>query len=173
MRESWHAQNSRGSGLAHRAPGLHPGMGRRAQARGAAIAPGLPQHPDCAWLLLTLCASPRANHAIRTVPPTQVACYAAQQDQAIWETLQACLGVPDHEAAHARQLATLPADMGGLGLQSAQRTAPAAYWAAWMDALPILRAFPARSPAFADRCLQTWEGNGDLAPCLQEAADAR
>ena len=26
--------------------------------------------------------------------------------------------------------------LGGLGLQSAQRTAPAAYWAAWADALP-------------------------------------
>ena len=64
----------------------------------------LPQLPDlqCAWLLLTLCASPRANHAIRTVPPAQVASYAAQHDQAIWETLKACLGgVPEHEAAHA------------------------------------------------------------------------
>ena len=129
----------------------------------------LPQLPDlqCAWLLLTLCASPRANHAVRTVPPTQVASYAAQHDQAIWETLQACLGgVPEH----ARRLATLPADMGGLGLQSAQRTSPAAYWAAWMDALPVLRA---RSPAFADRCLQALEGSGAQAPCLQEAADAR
>ena len=31
----------------------------------------LPRLPDlqCAWLLLAMCASPRANHALRTVPP--------------------------------------------------------------------------------------------------------
>ena len=30
----------------------------------------LPELPDlqCAWLLLALCASPRANHALRTLP---------------------------------------------------------------------------------------------------------
>ena len=48
--------------------------------------------------------------------------------------------------------------------------APATYWAAWMDALPVMRA---RRPAFADSCLQALEGNGVLAPGLQEAADAR
>ena len=70
----------------------------------------------------------------------------SQHDQAIWETLQACLGgLLGHKAAHARRLANLTTDMGGLGLHPAQRTAPAAYWAAWMDALFVLQA---RSPAF-------------------------
>ena len=38
----------------------------------------LPQLPDlqCAWLLLLFCASPRANHTLRTLPPTQAAPYA-------------------------------------------------------------------------------------------------
>ena len=101
----------------------------------------LPRLPDlqCAWLLLAMCASPRANHALRTVPPLDIAGYAQAHDDAVWETLQACLGgVASGEADGARKLATLPASLGGLGLTSAVRTAPAAYWAAWADALPVI-----------------------------------
>ena len=90
----------------------------------------LPRLPDlqCAWLLLAMCASPRANHALRTVPPLDIAGYAQAHDDAVWETLQACLGgVASGEADGARKLATLPASLGGLGLSSAVRTAPAAY----------------------------------------------
>ena len=79
----------------------------------------LPQLPDlqCAWLLLAMCAAPRANHALRTVPPTMVAPYAKMHDDAIWDTLDALLGglSPD-ETASARALAELPASLGGLGL---------------------------------------------------------
>eukprot|EP00439_Symbiodinium_sp_Y106_P043359 s3366_g5.t1 len=35
-----------------------------------------------------MCASPRANHALRTVPPQAVAPYAHAHDAAIWETLE-------------------------------------------------------------------------------------
>ena len=38
----------------------------------------------------------------------------------------------------ARRLASLPMRMGRLGLRSALRTAPAAYWASWADALPMI-----------------------------------
>ena len=102
----------------------------------------LPQLPDlqCSWLLLALCASPRANHALRTVPPTAIASYAAGHDDAIWHTLLDCLGgeagAPPEDAHLARATAFLPAALGGLGLQSATRSAPAACWAAWADALP-------------------------------------
>ena len=88
--------------------------------------------PDvqCAWLLLLMCASPRANHAIRTMPPSASATYARGHDDAIWTTLQAMLGgMGDAEAAHARQVAALPGALGGLGLLSAEAIAPAAYWA--------------------------------------------
>ena len=80
--------------------------------------------------------------------------------------------MPGRSAAHAWSLASLPAIYGGLGLQSAERTAPAAYWAAWMDALPVIRA---RLPQSADRCLEALEqGNtGGQASCLREAASAR
>ena len=54
----------------------------------------LPKLPDlqCAWLLLSFCAAPRAGHAHRTVPPDLIAPYAEAHDAAIWGTLQACLG---------------------------------------------------------------------------------
>ena len=55
--------------------------------------------------------------------------------------------IAEADVAHAQHVATLPAALGGLGLRSAIRTAPAAYWAAWADSLPELHK---RSPAFAE-----------------------
>ena len=133
----------------------------------------LPRLPDlqCAWLLLAMCASPRANHALRTVPPLDIAGYAQAHDDAVWETLQACLGgVASGEADGARKLATLPASLGGLGLASAVRTAAAAYWAAWADALPVLGE---RAPALAEACVRQLEGRDAETTCLRSAAVAR
>ena len=131
----------------------------------------LPKLPDlqCAWLLLLLCASPRANHAIRTMPPSA---YARGHDDAIWATLQTMLGgVGDREAVQARLLAALPGALCGLGLQSAQLTAPAAYWAAWADALPALHT---RVPRSAASYVQLLEAElGEATHCLAEAANAR
>ena len=58
-------------------------MGRGKAARRANQ---LPNPPDLqrAWLLLLLCASPRAEHAIRTMPPSASAAYARGHDNAIW-----------------------------------------------------------------------------------------
>ena len=133
----------------------------------------LPLLPDlqCSWLLLSMCAAPRANHALRTLPPSTSGGYAQAHDAAIWETLQACMGgFGDQHSPQAWAVATLPAAHGGLGLQSAQRTAPAAYWAAWADALPVI---DARAPDFARRCLAALEDRGGEADCLREAAAAR
>ena len=136
----------------------------------------LPQLPDlqCSWLLLALCASPRANHALRTVPPTVIASYAAGHDDAIWHTLLDCLGgeagAPPEDAHLARATAFLPAALGGLGLQSATRSAPAAYWAAWADALLVMGA---RLPVFAAHCVETLQRGGAEMACLRHAADAR
>ena len=90
----------------------------------------LPELPDlqCAWLLLALCASPRANHALRTLAPSEVAGYAAAHDAALWGTFLSCIGgAPEHDAHAAWLIAGIPATLGGLGLQSAARTSPAAY----------------------------------------------
>ena len=121
-------------------------------------------------LLLLFCASPRANHALRTLPPSEAAPYARGHDQAVWEALQQGLGeVAQADAAHAWSLASVPAIHGGLGLQSAERTAPAAYWAAWMGTLPVIRS---RLPQSAASKLSSKEIGGP-ASCLREAAAAR
>ena len=134
----------------------------------------LPELPDlqCAWLLLALCASPRANHALRTLPPSEVAGYAAAHDAALWDTFLSCIGgAPEHDAHAAWLIAGIPATLGGLGLQSAARTSPAAYWASWADALPVIRA---RRPHFAAACVAELDGAvACRSMSLQQASDAR
>ena len=64
-----------------------------------------------AWLLLLYCASPRAQHVLRTVPPRDAAAY----DQAVWTTVQHILAEPDalgQQWDAARQVAFLPAAAG-------------------------------------------------------------
>ena len=57
-----------------------------------------------------------------------MASYAHAHDAAIWQTLKLCLGgIAEADVAHAHNVATLPAALGGLGLRSAVRTASAAY----------------------------------------------
>ena len=95
-------------------------------------------------------------------------------DDALWRTLCALLGEPPADGhspdAHARQLAFLPASLGGLGLVASARIAPAAYWASWADSLPCLAQ---RQPAAAHRCLaELQRGSDAAAPCLCEAAAA-
>ena len=48
------------------------------------------------------------------------------------------------ERERARELASLPLRMGGLGLRSMSRCSRAAYWASWADALPMIQE---RNPA--------------------------
>ena len=137
----------------------------------------LPELPDtqCAWLLLALSAVPRANHLLRTTPPSLVESYAQQHDEALWTTLNRILGTEAEAAtdggALSRDLATLPARHGGLGLRSAARTSTAAYWAAWVDALGVLRT---KNPNLATRFLNLLERPLEEQPrCLQEATTAR
>ena len=77
---------------------------------------------QCAWQVLLQCAGPRCHHLLRTVPPSLSEVYAQGHDNSQIEM-----------ARH------IPLRMGGLGLRSAQRLAPAAYWASWADALPMLQ----------------------------------
>ena len=79
-----------------------------------------------AWLLLSYCAAPRANYRLRTAPPAQTAAYAADHDQRVLAAVCCLLAVAGLDEAQARQL-RLPLRLGGLGLRSASRTAPAAF----------------------------------------------
>ena len=57
-------------------------------------------------------------------------------------TMEALLGRTPGSPAQvqmAQYITTLPMRMGGLGLRSAMRTAPGAYWASWADALHMLQ----------------------------------
>ena len=136
----------------------------------------LPQLPDtqCAWLLLLLSAVPRANHLLRTVPPPLLEDYTTNHDNALWATLNKLLGDPTEEEttdALSRALATLPARHGGLGLRSAARTRPAAYWGSWMDALPVLRKM---QPRLTDSLLHRLEEPPELQPrALRQATAAQ
>ena len=135
----------------------------------------LPALPDlqCAWALLSQYAGPRSNHIIRTVPPTLAATYAEQHDlsmQAVlWQLLQQT--PTTYESGRVAERSALPGRLGGTGLRSAARTSPAAYWASWADALPVLRA---RSPTSSNGILDALaRGRTEGAACLREATACR
>ena len=98
---------------------------------------------------------PRAN-----VPPEVIRPYAEARERALCTTLWACV---------TWAVATLPAALGGLGLQSAVRTAPAAYWGAWADTLGYLSA---RQPGLARACVDALPlaGPERRALCAAQAA---
>ena len=93
----------------------------------------IPSVPDlqCAWQILLQSVDPRANHSMRTLPPTLSAAYCDAHDAGIWATARALLGGILQEDEEARQRATLPMRMGGLGLRSAALCAPAAGLILW------------------------------------------
>ena len=92
---------------------------------------------QASWLLLLFCASPRANYALRNMPPALTNNFAVDHDLATSATLaELAQSGPLPAAALAR--AHLPLADGGLGLLSATCLAPAAYWASWAVTLPIL-----------------------------------
>ena len=68
--------------------------------------------------------------------------------------------------ALSQSVAQLPMRYVGLALRSAIRTAPAAYWASWMDCFPMLKA---RHPNAAGRFLAALEQSSPSAyPSVQE-----
>ena len=75
-------------------------------------------------------------------------------------------GIPGdaHQQAVAQDIASLPMRMGGLGIRSASRLAPAAFWASWADALPMLEK---RLPPLAAEITTILEGE-QVEGCLGE-----
>ncbi len=105
-----------------------------------------------AWLLLSFCAAPRANHILRTLPPSLARIYGEAHDEAVRSTLGEIMGLSNHliDDPQFRQRAQLPLRLGGLGLKSSTRTAPCAYWASWADSLTVMRE---RNPDFENHFL--------------------
>ena len=123
----------------------------------------IPQMPDlqCAWALLLYSAVPRSNHFLRLLPPSIAASYARAHDMEVRLCLAALLHLqsPLLPGSVASRIASMPIRHGGLGLRSAERTSPGAYWAAWADVLPMVEQ---RHPQVAARLVGDL-GMGDLA----------
>ena len=102
--------------------------------------------PDlqAAWqILVQLCRPEVPPFGCGTLPPSQSSEYALLHDAGMLRAMKSLLGgLPGEpqEKEDACRLATLPMRMGGLGLRSATRMAPAAYWASWADALHMVQA---------------------------------
>ena len=81
----------------------------------------IPTVPDlqCTWQLLLQSANPRANHTMRTMPPSISSTFAARTTRA-GGTLPKILlgGVPGESETQSQQLSTLPMRMAGRGLRS-------------------------------------------------------
>ena len=143
-------------------------------ARQASLLDTLPALHDSqvAWLLLSYCAVPRAQYAIRTLPLHSTQAYAAGHDTAVLRCLSALLSA---DAASgllppAQTRAQLALRHGGLGLRSATRHAPAAYWASWADAL---RAVSRRDAPFARNIVGSLASDRPLPEALESLRVAR
>ena len=91
---------------------------------------------------------------------SQAARRAAAHDAAIlsrpvWALLRRMRHAPLY-----RDIALLRASLGGVGLSQATRAAPAVYWAAWADALTVLRE---RCPVEGWTDVPDWRQSGKLA----------
>ena len=134
----------------------------------------IPWVPDLqsGWQILLQCASPRCHHFLRTLPPSESAWYARHHDAGMMEAMEEILGgLPGDEVqkGRAKEIATMPMRLGGLGLRSAARMAPAAFWASWADALPMISK---RLPEVANRVTVELTEGQNLHGCVHELAVA-
>jgi len=78
---------------------------------------------------------------MRILPPSISKEYCRMHDEGIYRVLWTLLGSPElsvGKGADVHQRASLPAHLGGLGLRSEARIAPAAHFAAWADAIHVM-----------------------------------
>ena len=100
--------------------------------------------------------------------PDLAAEYAAGHDEGLWQCLCAIMEVHEEEASPEwRAVAQLPLSSGGLGLRSAARLSPAAFWASWADSLAMIRE---RHPDIAAQIVDALGAGGGPSPTLQQAA---
>ena len=143
-------------------------------ARHAGLLQTLPAIHDTrvSWLLLSCCAAPRAQYALRSLPPEATRAFATAHDVAVLaclDTLLSC-AAPSGLPLLATARAQLALRHGGLGLRSAARHALVAYWSSWADVLPVIAS---RDPAFARALVDTLEGGSPAPEVLQSLLFAR
>ena len=118
------------------------------------------------WLLLVHCAAARATYSLRCVDPAAVEGFARRHDQDMMECLSSILHTNFVDwSDEARDIATLPMSLGGLGVRSAVRTSRPAHWASWADCLAMVQE---RHPDVAS--LLVSQLAHPTTPCLQAVA---
>ena len=128
----------------------------------------IPSLPDVqsAWASLLHCANARANYVLRVIRPELARHFAQAHDAGLWRCLCAILRVGEDQCdALAKDAASLPLCMGGLGLRSAVRTSSSAQWA---DSLSMVRE---RHPGVADMIVDALESD-PATPILSAVVEA-
>ena len=77
--------------------------------------------------------SPTGKPHPENSPAVSVSRVRSKARHGTWQAATKVIGaaVDEKEGAAANDIATLPMRLGGLGIRSAARTAPVAYWASW------------------------------------------
>ena len=104
----------------------------------------IPSVPDlqCAWQVLLQCAGPVATTCCAQFHRLCLNFMRRDTTRGCSARWRLCWGHSQAMTPRSRWHATSRASslrMGRLGLRSGQRLAPAAYWASWADALPMLQ----------------------------------
>ena len=126
---------------------------------------------QCAWQILWQCAGLRCHHFLRTLTPSKSMEYARQHDVGNVTTVEALLsGLTEDTDQNdtAWHIASLPMRLGGLGLRSAKRISPGAYWASWADALHMIQQ---RLPPVAEHVVGSLSEHA-AEDCLRELQEA-
>jgi len=120
-----------------------------------------------AMLLMRFCVVQRANHLLRSLPPSALAEFTAEYDAQVHGFL-ARMVEPSTLTDHAKLIASLPVSQGGLGITPLAVTSKAAYLGGLADAMRSLNVlFPALEGLVQDFFL----GDGKDALELQDVVD--
>ena len=127
----------------------------------------IPTVPDLqsASSLLLHCASARANYLLRVVSPAATRGFAHRHNEGLWKCLCEILHVEADRNAETKSAASMPLNLGGMGLRDAVRVAVPAYWA---SCIPMIFN---RHPHVANLFVHELEGAREGA--LGAAAEAR
>ena len=158
--EAWQPEGLKVLG-SHRVSAVHHREVARTSGRRTTLLGRHPHRKESSVRMAIVVAKrqhPGQKHTLRTLPPSLSGRHAQDHDDGTWATVKALLQqVPGEveEQNFAREIATLPLRMGGLGLRSGTRCAAAAYWASWADALAMISQ---RNPGVANLVVRTMEG---------------
>ena len=92
-----------------------------------------------AWSILVHRAAARANYVASVVELLTARQFCERHDIGLWRCLCAVVQISPDQPEDVVEAASLPMVLGGVGLRSAVRVSEPAYWASWMDTVPVIR----------------------------------